>query len=418
MYVRAEIKAGEEKSDYERLQREEKERGFWGSGMKVKGGNMAPRKVVLNPAAFPAPTDVERYNWIDREVVGTKSVLKTEVSVNSVRQLLLPCPEDETRTSYAVRSCTENDRICTRVLDGKSFFMYEDLVSLLGARLPFSEVETRLLQVLGIAPSQLHPQAWAFLRAFQKYCQTKNLLCLVQTFLCLFHPQTTIKESGELERLWVSVKSRSHYGLFAKYLDSWKYFKKKFFRYEYILDQLATNPDQIELESRRVRPRIRLISTASDSSRSEDTSSTQEEMAGGDQADILMEALRGKRRRVEAGGPSAGDPLVLPTPAAGASPDPSRNSPAEVVMVAPLSEEVSPQTIVVATQGVPDTVEKTSDRAADLTRLSSSSVNFSDMSAEEWKRMTGEMAEFMRFLSSHVADAEPLCNVLDTMFRV
>ncbi|KAJ1399700.1 hypothetical protein SESBI_30118 [Sesbania bispinosa] len=53
----------------------------------------------------------------------------------------------------------ENDRICTD----------------LGVRLPFSNFEVSILRYLNIAPSQLHPNAWGFIRSFMALLHTKTL---------------------------------------------------------------------------------------------------------------------------------------------------------------------------------------------------------------------------------------------------
>lgn len=43
------------------------------------------------------------------------------------------------------------------------FFFYETIFRRIGARLPLSSFEKDILNVLSIAPAQLHPNSWTFL---------------------------------------------------------------------------------------------------------------------------------------------------------------------------------------------------------------------------------------------------------------
>jgi len=53
-------------------------------------------------------------------------------------------------------------------------------------RLPFTRFERELLTELNIAPAQLHPNSWAFIRAFQILCAHLLLPASVDVFLFLF----------------------------------------------------------------------------------------------------------------------------------------------------------------------------------------------------------------------------------------
>ncbi|KAK7274501.1 hypothetical protein RIF29_15593 [Crotalaria pallida] len=139
---------------------------------------------------------------------------------------------DATGTSYEVLPYSANDRICSRT-DNNSFFFYADLIHNLGVTLSFTDLEIRVLNELRLAPSQLHPNTWSFLRAFQKYCGAKGLVCTVRLFLWMYNPFVNNKD-GVTSRLWVSAKAQAHCGLFGMFTDSWKHFKPKFFKYKYV----------------------------------------------------------------------------------------------------------------------------------------------------------------------------------------
>ena len=193
-YAWAEFVDGRERVDFERMQREQMfergvpveegrcsplgttSRGFSGGLLFAtrrtnvelpcsSAGTMAPRKCVTRPELYPAPFDADQYEWVDVEPKGVQSTLKSVDDLVAVRESLPSNDVDE----YELVSCSANDRICSRT-DSKSFFFYADLIRVLGVTLPFTDIEMKVLNELGLAPSQLHPNTWSFLRAFQRYC--------------------------------------------------------------------------------------------------------------------------------------------------------------------------------------------------------------------------------------------------------
>ncbi|RDX96311.1 hypothetical protein CR513_21027, partial [Mucuna pruriens] len=51
------------------------------------------------------------------------------------------------------------------------FYLYGTLHLKLGVKLPFTHFEQVVLRVLNVAPTQLHPNNWAFVRAFELLCE-------------------------------------------------------------------------------------------------------------------------------------------------------------------------------------------------------------------------------------------------------
>ncbi|PNX80047.1 hypothetical protein L195_g036042 [Trifolium pratense] len=47
------------------------------------------------------------------------------------------------------------------------FYMYTSVIQLLNIWLPFTPFEVSMLRTLNVAPSQLHPNSWAFIKAFE-----------------------------------------------------------------------------------------------------------------------------------------------------------------------------------------------------------------------------------------------------------
>ena len=68
-----------------------------------------------------------------------------------------------------------------------------------GLRLPFSSFERELLTELNMAPAQLHPNSWAFIRAFGILFSYFGCYPSVDVFLYFFEAKSLGKN------LWVSI---------------------------------------------------------------------------------------------------------------------------------------------------------------------------------------------------------------------
>ncbi|KAI4305070.1 hypothetical protein L6164_028459 [Bauhinia variegata] len=95
-----------------------------------------------------------------------------------------------------------------------------------GVSLPFNNFEMKILRTLDIAPTQLHPNAWATLYAFQKICRELNRPPRIDVFFyfyCLRNPK-----KREVGYLYFSAKRGRSLILLAE--DFAKQFKQWFFR--------------------------------------------------------------------------------------------------------------------------------------------------------------------------------------------
>ena len=74
-------------------------------------------------------------------------------------------------SKMVVLPCHHDEPICAddKTSNGESFcFLYTTLFKKVKVRLPFTRFERELLTELDIAPAQLHPNSWAFVRAFHR----------------------------------------------------------------------------------------------------------------------------------------------------------------------------------------------------------------------------------------------------------
>ena len=86
-------------------------------------------------------------------------------------------------------ACREGEPVCSdEASDPNSpfCFVYSTLLRRLGFRLPFTPFERTLLTELNVAPAQLHPNSWAFVRAFAILCCSLSLTSSVDVFLYIF----------------------------------------------------------------------------------------------------------------------------------------------------------------------------------------------------------------------------------------
>ncbi|RDX84911.1 hypothetical protein CR513_33973, partial [Mucuna pruriens] len=100
--------------------------------------------------------------------------------------------------------------------------MYETVLLDLGITLSFNFFEADVLRVLGIAPSQLHPNGWAAIQAFKVVCMALGILPTAPVFLS--HYTTRVGQSLG----WVSLIPLPNTGLFTFYTASYKGFKSRF----------------------------------------------------------------------------------------------------------------------------------------------------------------------------------------------
>jgi len=127
------------------------------------------------------------------------------------KMIVLPCSPD-------LPVCAD-DKVSA---DGPICFVYTTLFKKVKLKFPFTRFERELLTELNIAAAQLHPNSWAFVRAFQVMCDHLGLPAFVDVFLFLFEA----KHPGD--RLWVSLNAIAGRSIFAIFQQSYKDWKGKF----------------------------------------------------------------------------------------------------------------------------------------------------------------------------------------------
>jgi hypothetical protein len=88
--------------------------------------------------------------------------------------------------------------------------------------LPFTEFEVSILSMLNVAPSQLHPNNWAFVKAFELVCLGLDQEPRLGVFFYFYHIKSLFPGKQ------VSISSQPNKGLFTLYASNFKNYKNTF----------------------------------------------------------------------------------------------------------------------------------------------------------------------------------------------
>lgn len=143
------------------------------------------RGVVLPPPPIlPLPV----YEWVHQDVIGVFSDYQTTTPITELRsQIKLSTPAHEQQ--FICYPCSNFDCVCMRASEEEFpfVFLYNTKFKELRLTLSFSSFQCFVLSTLNVVPSQLHPNSWAFIRAFEVLC-TKLHISPTTEKLFLWHP--------------------------------------------------------------------------------------------------------------------------------------------------------------------------------------------------------------------------------------
>ncbi|MED6193779.1 hypothetical protein PIB30_022697 [Stylosanthes scabra] len=125
---------------------------------------------VRNPHML-SPDERELYGWVDAEVFTQSSVLASEHLPELRREMRL-AQDLASERDYVLEAAGPSDRLPFRALEDRTHFLwvYVELFTRLGVRLPFSDFQREVLTRCQVAASQLHLNGWRFLRTFERVC--------------------------------------------------------------------------------------------------------------------------------------------------------------------------------------------------------------------------------------------------------
>lgn len=124
--------------------------------------------------------------------------------------------------------CAPNEPCCFGKpdTDGKNHtYFFENIFSDLKYRLPLSDITCSVLTLLNVAPTQLHCNSWAYVKAFEFLYQTLGIEPTSNRFFYFFETSgRSVK--GE----YLSSAAARGQGIFTLFRSNYKHFKGKFFR--------------------------------------------------------------------------------------------------------------------------------------------------------------------------------------------
>lgn len=160
--------------------------------------------------------DVQRYEstYSDQAKV---NFLRSKLSISSTSR-----EED-----VALAPCPPGEKVCSRRPKGvkEIFHMYAAVLEEFGVRIPFTLFEMDVLRLLNVAPTQIRPNSWAFIRGFEILC---DALDMVPTAGVFFHFYGT---KGVDKGSWVPISAHPGKQLFPPFASNFKKdWKKSFLR--------------------------------------------------------------------------------------------------------------------------------------------------------------------------------------------
>lgn len=160
---------------------------------------------------------------------GLSSAFTTPSSIERLRKKLVLCSDESGGEQIVLEPCREGEPIFLYQPVGsnpKYFYMYETFFTKLNVRLPFSDFECDILRTLNVAPSQMHPNSWGFVRAFYLLCKNYDILPTPPLFFYFFQA----KQNHKTKVSWVSLNSFPGRSLLSLFNQSYKHFETRYFR--------------------------------------------------------------------------------------------------------------------------------------------------------------------------------------------
>lgn len=101
-------------------------------------------------------------------MLGTPSIVTYEF-LDHFREENLITPEGEYEEDYILEAPSPSERVCY-LNHGRGpnwMWMYDVLITKFGIRIPFTHFQVTILKWTEATPSQLHPNNWGMIRAFE-----------------------------------------------------------------------------------------------------------------------------------------------------------------------------------------------------------------------------------------------------------
>lgn len=133
---------------------------------------------------------------------------RSKISISATKReediVLAPCPVGET-------VCTMRPRGVKEI-----FHMYAAVLEEFRVKIPFTLFEMDVLRLLNVAPTQIHPNSWAFIRGFEILCDALDMLPSAGVFFHFYGTKGVDKGS------WVPISAHPGKQLFPAFASNFK----------------------------------------------------------------------------------------------------------------------------------------------------------------------------------------------------
>lgn len=122
--------------------------------------------------------------------------------------------------------CSENEHVFLQSPSNEPHFtyVYKTFFEQIGITISFTPFECEVLRIMNVAPTQLHPNSWAFLKAFQILCGRIGMEATAPKFLFFYK----VRFGDRVD--WISLSGVEKRGIVRLYKSSYKFFKSDFFK--------------------------------------------------------------------------------------------------------------------------------------------------------------------------------------------
>ncbi|MED6175069.1 hypothetical protein PIB30_075026 [Stylosanthes scabra] len=172
------------------------------------------------------------YRWVSPDVLGALSALN-QAYLDELKATRIIFGGGELERRYKVEVAHRGERVCFMNLRHPKvphwLWVNEVMFTEFGVRVPFFDFQQCLLNRFCIAPSQLHPNAWASIRFFELVTEWLGLPQEPEVFMTLFTFYSS-NTSGKTKKGYMSVRPTNKRKIFGLFEDSFHDFKGHFFK--------------------------------------------------------------------------------------------------------------------------------------------------------------------------------------------